>query len=875
MGKILKHSGAFQRPMPFMPVTNPVEYIVNPLSWFDEETYCTTCKKTYTGIFCHIGRDRICETCSVVALHQQLKRYNINTWPVERFKEALTKGNLSDRLTVLFDFSEVSKLAFKKTPSDLKDLLTLCVRNLGYTDIHPLARQVRQAAFMACLEVGADILPVVLAEVKQNQWIYYVNLVKLAGHVAPDNLQVRELVNEAVTDRNSFVAAQTIAYFNLLNSSLKSMILKTVSSAPHSSMLQQLIDIINNPPASIKTPDQLNAVVHNLTLLKPLEVLVSEAYDNETLKKLYTAYTRDFLSEDHFLIENKVTVSKLRKTIFARALSMILSDQELIQKLLNMLSPDVKKILNLLVWEGGEHDVETLEKLLNIEIFKSTQKNEYGRIVEVKTVKDDYLLFLGTKPSSHIYHTWSDQKISLYLSDSLRELFKSYLPVPKDYTLAGMDKVEPSLLVFEDRDEIFTQIKVLFSYIHQGNLVYTKTGKILKGTLSQMARVCQIREFYEKEQSSDGELLRTRLMLDALTLLKSSQKNIDDPIVFLKALFEDFFGPVDSYTKYLLRELLFHLKGIHNLRGGYLGQEHSRNEATVRASLLNFFRSIAVSKWFRIEDVIKNMLYRSMSVEIISKSTAYSYLHFLKPDEEVTRYTSYNKTSILSGMYHDTVAVPCIKAAMFVFASFGLLDIAYRAPKNPLFQLKDKEYLSVFDGLEYIRLTELGAYIFGLTQTYEVKIKEEKAKATLDEQRLILTLDKTDLLKSMILDQIADKISDTCYKVSYQSFLRECRSDKELKNKIQLFKQTISSELPSVWKAFFDELNNRVNPLNEVQGMVVYKLKEDRELAELMARDEVLKKYILKAENYHIVVSEKDKAKVLRRLEEFGFFVGS
>jgi hypothetical protein len=31
----------------------------------------------------------------------------------------------------------------------------------------------------------------------------------------------------------------------------------------------------------------------------------------------------------------------------------------------------------------------------------------------------------------------------------------------------------------------------------------------------------------------------------------------------------------------------------------------------------------------------------------------------------------------------------------------------------------------------------------------------------------------------------------------------------------------------------------------------------------------------MKAENYHIVVSEKDKAKVLKRLEEFGFFVGS
>ena len=146
---------------------------------------------------------------------------------------------------------------------------------------------------------------------------------------------------------------------------------------------------------------------------------------------------------------------------------------------------------------------------------------------------------------------------------------------------------------------------------------------------------------------------------------------------------------------------------------------------------------------------------------------------------------------------------------------------------------------------------------------------------TLDENRLTLTLDKEDLFKTMVLEQVAEKISNTCYKISYSSFLKDCRSKTDLQKKTQLFKQNISSELPPIWNNFFTDLTNRVHPLQEVKGMVVYKLKKDRTLAELVATDEELKKYILKAENYHIVVNEKDRTKIVKRLEEFGYFVGN
>jgi hypothetical protein len=53
----------------------------------------------------------------------------------------------------------------------------------------------------------------------------------------------------------------------------------------------------------------------------------------------------------------------------------------------------------------------------------------------------------------------------------------------------------------------------------------------------------------------------------------------------------------------------------------------------------------------------------------------------------------------------------------------------------------------------------------------------------------------------------------------------------------------------------------------------VYKLAGNRELHNLVARDEVLKKYILKAEDFHIAINARHLSKVKKRLEEFGYLI--
>ena len=47
---------------------------------------------------------------------------------------------------------------------------------------------------------------------------------------------------------------------------------------------------------------------------------------------------------------------------------------------------------------------------------------------------------------------------------------------------------------------------------------------------------------------------------------------------------------------------------------------------------------------------------------------------------------------------------------------------------------------------------------------------------------------------------------------------------------------------------------------------------EDKELINLVARDEILKDIVFKAEGYHVIIKEENIKTVLKRLESFGYY---
>ncbi|MBC7474807.1 MAG: hypothetical protein H7263_10990, partial [Candidatus Sericytochromatia bacterium] len=166
----------------------------------------------------------------------------------------------------------------------------------------------------------------------------------------------------------------------------------------------------------------------------------------------------------------------------------------------------------------------------------------------------------------------------------------------------------------------------------------------------------------------------------------------------------------------------------------------------------------------------------------------------------------------------------------------------------------------------------LGAYIIGLTKSFESDISSKKdAAIILDENELMINISGKNKLKTMFLKTFAAQISDNIYKVDYSSFLNECNNPEDIKKKITLFKQEVSEDYPRIWDNFFKEIVKKSVALEKSEGMIVYKLRKDQELIDLILKDEVLKKNILKVENFQIAIDKKDLSRVRKRLEEFGY----
>jgi hypothetical protein len=340
---------------------------------------------------------------------------------------------------------------------------------------------------------------------------------------------------------------------------------------------------------------------------------------------------------------------------------------------------------------------------------------------------------------------------------------------------------------------------------------------------------------------------------------------MEHPLTFLKDAFTSFFSKPKP-DKLELKSLLYHLKGM------YYDFGYFHREEKVKKTFSHILKNLPVLQWVSVENIIDYCLYRDLFVEIIDKHSVGQTMYFYKAMEK-QYFSGLTKVNIIPELYKDAVVVPFTKAMIFLFASFGVLDIAYDPPENPQMRDRENPYLSVFDGVRYLRLTRMGAYIAGQSDSYDVQIEDQTADIILDAHRLIISLDGNDPYKSLIINKIADKIYENSFVVTFNSFLKGCTSKADIEHKIDLFRNDISDNPPEIWKEFLSAVRNRIDPLTQVDTMAVFRLKPSKELISLVAKDEVLKKNILKAEGYHILIEERNLGKVRKRLEDFGYFI--
>lgn len=583
-----------------------------------------------------------------------------------------------------------------------------------------------------------------------------------------------------------------------------------------------------------------------------LKIAVDKFYKKETLLKLFDKYFLNFIADSYIgqsmnLFEVSVIGPSTKKEVFNNLMFQMYESEEAFLACFDTLSEDVKKIFKHIAWQGKYYLSNEDKEKMTHSVKASFRFQEEPR--------EEFLFF-----SLHLGKKWNENdKDYLDLDRTIIKTIRNYLDKPNNYYL---NPVQNPIYEYNhsSEDEIIEKMRLYINFYKLDGITMSSSNKLLKSVKKEMKKQCDINEYYK--DGGDLEYLKTEtIALFLLSLNEDALKEEYFKIQNIKKIIQDFLlGNIFDKDKFnFTTKFLNYLKGVGNI---WNEEEHLKE---VLDTLKKILLDLPAGEIVEVKNILDYIEFRDCFANIISLENVCDYIYINEAD--------YGRSKISSlECYHKYIVIPMFKAFFTILGSFGILDLYYDMPncKNGLY-LKNG-YLTKYDGIKYIRLSKLGEYTLGKRQEYNFGESGEEVEVCLDEDRLIVTLIGNAPVKTMFLEQIAYKISANKFKVDNQSILRNIDSLEDLNKRIKDFKNKISDKLPKIWEDFFKEIKNKVNLIKAVPQMNVFKISEDRDLINIIAKDEILKKYVLKAEGFYILVPEEDSKIVIKRLESFGYF---
>jgi hypothetical protein len=522
-----------------------------------------------------------------------------------------------------------------------------------------------------------------------------------------------------------------------------------------------------------------------------------------------------------------------------------------------------------------EHYIRSLSEK-DVLLYKQVIKNlycsqeEFANLSEdnkwIKSAESRYYFYNEYHSNQDWFHTiWaSSDKISryghretttyYYLPSYLRPTFASlFFPETQEYIIPHHQLLpEENLMTFNGELTYLQYYPILQALYEQGTLCMGKT-KMLATTLKKVSAHLYMKEFFEEDKNNPISQLRASTMLPTIALLfdhdkKYKKKTAEDLLKDLHILLNLRYASCVSF-------LLPHITGI---KSSVIGN------STIQSLMLSTFTTVLASNygWISAEEIVNQILIYAKGINPLQIFDSYTM------DKLNLANNDTGELVCLSNLTKH-LGIPFLKGLLYLMAGFGLVEVAYRQ--------RNTDDASIFDTLKYVRMTDLGRYVFHFSPTYTPPQNTDTEELfCLDEQRLVIRSLKEDNPYEALLNDTAIAIGNHRYMMNNESFLKNCRSEKDVKDKIDFFKRFISKDIPEVWKNFFESLIRQCHPLKAVSAdsYVIYQLDgNNKELIQLLSTDPLLKSIIIRAEGYKILVEKKQQKAFMDKLKAHGYLL--
>jgi hypothetical protein len=327
------------------------------------------------------------------------------------------------------------------------------------------------------------------------------------------------------------------------------------------------------------------------------------------------------------------------------------------------------------------------------------------------------------------------------------------------------------------------------------------------------------------------------------------------------------------WQRWLTHAVIDEFSRIDEIKG-----QRSRNVLTAaktrRQTIDEALTTCPPGEWIDVDTLFTTMRRRNLSPTIARNEMALWKLYLVDPQYGSLGYDGYHNWALLEGRY--TLAV------LFEYAgTLGLVDLGYVHPtgaredfRNNNWGGHDLDALSRYDGLQSIRLTALGAYVLGLTDTHQ------PANSDVIDAPLLKVLPNLDIVATgdipttdrLFLSAYAIQTGDRVWTVSATSLLSAIDSGRELTEFTTFLTQRTEHELASTLSTLIADVHRRTGQLTDLGHARLIEC-ADPATAALIAHDRRLRPLCHPIGNKHLAVPLDQELKFRKALLKLGYVV--
>lgn len=420
------------------------------------------------------------------------------------------------------------------------------------------------------------------------------------------------------------------------------------------------------------------------------------------------------------------------------------------------------------------------------------------------------------------------------------------------------------LTVFNAEADLFQEIPILNNLRESGMLTLGRTH-FFTAKLRKALDKARINNFNLNEKSTKyyEETLRSYYLI--ITYLLTCERTYDhvinsaSPLQLIQLCVKYVFDHTSKFCKLFLPHITC------------IDRDYDYSHRNTNRLMRSFERSLLTLKssmWVSIEQVLyqtrcffDNKTYVSI---LIQEPTSYYNIGFKLRDKNADEPIKYDE--IITRVTHQS-----IKSVLLALASWGIIEIAYA----PTTTANGPSYLT--DALRYVRLTNLGKYVFGKAKFYQLPTTMVNTckDFELNADRLLIKVLNPNSKGSFALEKIAAPITSQLYRTNFSVFLKECNTKDDIVKNIDLFKKYIANEPPQIWEDFFNAMLERTNALKKVRTSYITRSidAKDKELQDIILHDPNIKQYILRAEGYVVLIEQAHLNDVNNILKTYGYTI--